>query len=125
LSRPFRGLQVWLPLHLHGVAAFRDALDTSLDLADHAYRRLSGIEGIETPWRPDLSIVSFRFADDEVGRAALEAVNSDRRVHLSPTTVADRFILRFAVLNRRTTADHIDHAIDIIEKDPDRVDGPS
>jgi hypothetical protein len=43
-------------------------------------------------------------------------VNSDRRVHLSPTTVADRFVLRFAVLNRRTTADHIDHAIDIIEK---------
>jgi aromatic-L-amino-acid/L-tryptophan decarboxylase len=116
LSRPFRGLQVWLPLHLHGVAAFRDALDTSLDLADHAYRRLSGIEGIETPWQPDLSIVSFRFFDDEVGRAALEAVNSDRRVHLSPTTVADRFVLRFAVLNRRTTADHIDHAIDIIEK---------
>ncbi len=116
LSRPFRGLQVWLPLHLHGVAAFRDALDTSLDLAEHAYERLSGIEGIETPWRPDLSIVSFRFTDDEVGRAALEAVNADRKVHLSPTTVDDRFVLRFAVLNRRTAADHIDHAIDIIEK---------
>lgn len=116
LSRPFRGLQVWLPLHLHGVAAFRDALDTNLDLAEHAYERLSGIEGIETPWRPDLSIVSFRFTDDELGRAALQAVNADRKVHLSPTTVDGRFILRFAVLNRRTTTEHIDHAIDIIEK---------
>ena len=116
LSRPFRGLQVWLPLHLHGVAVFRDALDTTLDLAEHAYERLTGIEGIETPWRPDLSIVAFRFADDGIGRAALAAVNADRRVHLSPTTVDGRFVLRFAVLNRRTTTDHIDHAIDIIEK---------
>ena len=116
LSRPFRGLQVWLPLHLHGVAAFRDALDTTLDLADHAYDRLQEIEGVDAAWKPDLSIVAFRFDDDAVGRAALEAVNADRRVHLSPTTVDGRFVLRFAIVNRRTTVDHIDHAIDIIEK---------
>ncbi|HEX5695724.1 MAG TPA: aminotransferase class V-fold PLP-dependent enzyme [Acidimicrobiia bacterium] len=116
LSRPFRALQMWLPLHLHGVAPFRQALDTTLDLAETAYRRLSGIEGIETPWRPDLSIVAFRCADDETGRRALEAVNRDRAVHLSPTTIDHRFVLRFAILNRRTTQDHIDHAIDIIEK---------
>jgi aromatic-L-amino-acid decarboxylase len=116
LSRPFRALQMWLPLHLHGVAPFRDALETNLDLADAAYRRLSGIDGIETPWKPDLSIVAFRLEDDEQGREALEAVNRDRVVHLSPTTIDNRFVLRFAVLNRRTTQDHIDHAIDIIEK---------
>jgi aromatic-L-amino-acid decarboxylase len=116
LSRPFRGLQVWLPLHLHGVAPFRDALDIALDLAASAYDRLAGIEGIETPWRPDLSIVAFRFRDDDQGRAALEAINRDRVVHVSPTMVDDRFVLRFAILNRRTTSDHIDHAIDIIEK---------
>jgi aromatic-L-amino-acid decarboxylase len=116
LSRPFRALQMWLPLHLHGVTPFRQALESSLDLAECAYRRLSGIEGLETPWRPDLSIVAFRFHDDELGRRALEAVNGDRVVHLSPTTIGGRFVLRFAILNRRTTQDHIDHAIDIIEK---------
>ena len=116
LSRPFRALQMWLPLHLHGVAPFRQALDSSLDLATHAYQRLSGIEGLETPWQPDLSIVAFRFEDDDLGRRALEAVNADRVVHLSPTTIEERFVLRFAILNRRTTQDHIDHAIDIIEK---------
>jgi aromatic-L-amino-acid/L-tryptophan decarboxylase len=116
LSRPFRALQMWLPLHLHGVAPFRHALESSLDLAEYAHRRLSGIEGLETPWRPDLSIVAFRFEDDDLGRRALDHVNRDRVVHLSPTTIEDRFVLRFAVLNRRTTQDHIDHAIDIIEK---------
>jgi len=116
LSRPFRALSVWLPLQLHGIGAFRDALDTCLDLAEHAFSRLQGINGIDTCWRPDLSIVAFRFDDDTLGRAAWEAVNQDQRVHLSPTIIDDRFILRFAILNRRTTREHIDHAIDIIEK---------
>ncbi len=116
LSRPFRGLSVWLPLQLHGVAAFRDALDASLDLAEHAHQRLSGIAGIERVWPPDLSIVAFRFEDDEAGRRALETVNADRQAHLSPTMVDGRFVLRIAILNRRTTREHVDHAIDLIEK---------
>lgn len=116
LTRPFRALQMWLPLHLHGVAPFREALDVSLDLASHAYTRLGGIDGLETPWAPDLSIVAFRFADDDLGRRALESINEERIVHLSPTTISGRLVLRFAILNRRTTRDHIDHAIDMIEK---------
>jgi aromatic-L-amino-acid/L-tryptophan decarboxylase len=116
LSRPFRALSVWLPLQLHGVAPFRQALDGSLDLAEYAFERLQGVQGVETTWRPDLSIVAFRFDDDDLGRTAWTAVNDDRRVHLSPTIIDGRFILRFAILNRRTTRDHIDHAIDIIEK---------
>lgn len=116
LSRPSRGLSVWVPLQLHGVAAFRDALDHSLDLAEHVYERLSGMAGIEHVWSPDLSIVAFRFEDDHAGRRALEAVNADRRVHLSATTVDGRFVLRIAILNRRTTREHVDHAIDLIEK---------
>lgn len=116
LSRPFRALSVWLPLQLHGVAPFREALDSSLDVAEHAHERLQRVRGIETTWKPDLSIVAFRFENDDMGRKAWMAVNEDRQVHLSPTIIDDRFVLRFAVLNRRTTTDHIDHAIDIIEK---------
>lgn len=116
LSRPFRGLSVWLPLQLHGVGPFRETLDSSLDLARYAYDRLVTTDGVDTRWVPDLSIVAFGFDDDESGRAAWEAVNADRKVHLSPTVIDGRFILRFAILNRRSTVEHIDHAIDIIEK---------
>ena len=116
LTRPFRAMQMWLPLHLHGVAPFRDALDSSLDLAEYAHRRLLDIDGLEVAWKPDLSVVAFRFEDDALGRLALETMNRERVVHLSPTTIEDRFVLRFAILNRRTTHDHLDHAIDVIEK---------
>jgi aromatic-L-amino-acid decarboxylase len=116
LTRPFRGLPVWLPLHLHGIAPFRDALDDSLDLAEHAYERVRKLEGVKAPWKPDLSILAFGFDDDDTGREAMARVNDDRVVHLSSTEVEDRFILRMAILNRRTTAEHVDHAIDLIEK---------
>ena len=116
LTRPFRGLSVWLPLQLHGVAPFREALDSSMDLAVHAYERLRTIGGVDAPWAPDLSVVAFRFDDDDLGRNAWDAVNRDRTVHLSPTIIDGRFVLRMAILNRRSTVEHVDRAIDIIEK---------
>lgn len=116
LTRPFRGLQVWLPLQLHGVGPFRDALDVALDLAEYTFQRCGDIEGIKTSWAPDLSIVAVGFEDDDLGRRAMDAVNADRKVHMSSTLVCDRFVLRFAILNRRTNKGHIDHALEIIEK---------
>jgi len=116
LSRPFRGLSVWLPLQLHGVGPFRDALDSSLDLTQYAYNRLITIDGVDARWTPDLTVVAFGFDDDKLGREAWKAVNADARVHLSPTIIDGRFILRFAILNRRSTVEHVDHAIDIIEE---------
>jgi aromatic-L-amino-acid decarboxylase len=116
LTRPFRALAVWLPLHLHGVAPFRDALDDSLDLAAHAYERVREVPGVRAHWEPDLSVVAFGFEDDHLGRVAWDNVNRDRTVHLSPTIIEDRFILRLAILNRRSTAEHVDRAVEIIEK---------
>lgn len=116
LTRPFRGLAVWLPLHLHGVAPFRDALDDTLDLAAHAYERIKAVPGVRAHWAPDLSVVAFGFDDDHLGRVAWDNVNRDRTVHLSPTIIEDRFILRLAILNRRSRMEHVDRAVDIIEK---------
>ena len=38
LSRDFRGLRIWLPLVLHGVDAFKDAIEEKLMLTRWAYR---------------------------------------------------------------------------------------
>lgn len=114
LTRPFRGMHVWLPLQLHGVAAFRAELDEVLDLAAHAYERLKDAGWVERVWRPDLSIVAFQCHDDEAGRRALDAANASGRVWLSSTTVDDRYTLRLALLNRRTTLGHVDDAIDLL-----------
>ncbi|HMC42693.1 MAG TPA: aminotransferase class I/II-fold pyridoxal phosphate-dependent enzyme [Acidimicrobiales bacterium] len=115
LSRDFRGLRVWLPLHLHGVAAFRAALDEKLDLARHAYGALSATDGLEVPWPPDLSIVAFRAgAGDEDTRRLLKTVNATRRVLLSSTGIEGRRYVRMAILSFRTHLDRVEEAVELI-----------
>lgn len=116
LTREFRGLRLWLPLHLHGVDAFRRQLDEKLELADTAYRVLVADGRFEVPWSPDLSVVAFRLAggDDDVQRELLRRINARQRVLLSSTRVGGRSYLRIAVLSFRTHESRIREALEII-----------
>ena len=126
LSREVRGIRVWLPLHLHGVAAFREALDEKLDLTGYAYRRLLDIPALEVPWRPDLSVVAFRArarddspaagaeADEETQRL-LDRVNGTRRALLSSTVIGGRLAIRIAIVSHRTHRDRVTELLDLIE----------
>lgn len=115
LSREMRGLRVWLPLQLHGVAAFRAALDEKLDLAAAAHRALTGVAALELPWVPELSVVAFAHRHgDEATRALLDRVNASGRVFLSSTTVGGRRFVRLSVLSVRTHADRVDEAVKLV-----------
>lgn len=118
LSRDFRGLRVWFPLKLHGVAAFRDALDEKLDLSQHLYEGLKAMPELELPWAPDLSIVPFRLrdGDDAANRAFLSRINASKRVFLSSTVLDDRFTLRACILSHRTHRDRIDECLEIVRR---------
>jgi aromatic-L-amino-acid decarboxylase len=118
LSRDFRGLRVWFPLKLHGVAAFREALDEKLDLAQHLYEQLKAIPELELPWEPELSIVPFRLrdGDDEANRRLLAAINDSGRVFLSSTVLDGRFTLRACILSHRTHRDRIDECVEIVRR---------
>lgn len=117
LSRDFRGLRVWLPIELHGLNAFREALDEKLVLARHAYERLRAMNSIEVPWEPDLSVVAFRSRHgDEASRVLLERVNASGRVFLSSTQLRGQFFLRIAILSHRTHRNRVDEALDIVER---------
>ena len=118
LSRDFRGLRVWFPLKLHGVAAFREALDEKLDLAEHLYAGLSDVLELELPWRPELTVVPFRLrdGDDDANRRLLEAINDSKRVFLSSTVIHGRFTLRACILSHRTHRDRVDECIDIVRR---------
>jgi aromatic-L-amino-acid/L-tryptophan decarboxylase len=116
LSRDFRGLRVWFPLKLHGISAFREALDEKLDLARVLYDNLRAIPELELPWEPELTVVPFRLrdGDDQANKQLLERINVSGRVFLSSTIVRDRFTIRACILSHRTHRDRIDECIDII-----------
>jgi aromatic-L-amino-acid/L-tryptophan decarboxylase len=116
LSRDFRGLRVWMPLQLHGVAAFREALDEKLDLTEHLYAALLDTPEVEVPWAPQLTTVPFRLrgADDAANAAFLERINAGKRVFLSSTMIHGRYTLRVCIVSHRTHLDRIDECIEAI-----------
>ena len=118
LSRDFRGLRMWLPLQLHGVAAWRSALDEKLDLAELSYDGLSSTANLVVPWKPDLSIVAFAPRDGgaEASAELLARVNDTRRIFVSSTVIDGRSYLRFCILAHRTSRDRIEEAIEIVQK---------
>jgi aromatic-L-amino-acid decarboxylase len=129
LSRDFRGLRVWLPLMLHGAAAFREALAEKLELARDFHRGLlrlreAGLR-LEVVDEPQLSVVPFRLQRDpgeglqdwNRRNAALnEAINARGRVFLSSTLLPGEggavFTLRVCVLSFRTHAPRIAQALE-------------
>ncbi len=116
LTRPFRGLRVWLPLHLYGLEAFRVALDEVLDLAQRLADGLRADPRIELAVEPELSVVAFRLreGDDAANQTWLARINDSRRVYLSSTRIEGRFTLRACVLSHRTDRARIEEAIEII-----------
>ncbi|WP_433017693.1 pyridoxal phosphate-dependent decarboxylase family protein [Kribbella sp. CA-294648] len=126
LSRDFRGLRVWLPLHLHGVAAFRDALDEKLDLARMAYEELAVVPQLVMVGPPDLSIFGFHLRSDTIdanlddenkGTAELlRRVNAEGKILFSSTRLSGRMIVRMCVLHHRTDLARVSEAVAAIRQ---------
>jgi aromatic-L-amino-acid/L-tryptophan decarboxylase len=117
LTRPFRGLLVWLPLQLHGVARFRQMLDRSLDLARSAARQLESIAQLEVLQPPTLSIVAFRArAGDAATESIIDAINRSGRLRVSSTSIGGHTAIRLAFLHPRTGRPELDYVIDIVRQ---------
>ncbi len=124
LSRPARGLRLWLPLQVHGVAAFRDALDEKLDLARQAHDRIVDLPHVRMVTPPALSLFTFRVEPphmdpeqaDALCRRVLARVNDRGRVLLTGAVVqeggAERFVIRVCVLSFRTHQERIDSLVE-------------
>jgi aromatic-L-amino-acid decarboxylase len=121
LTRPFRGLRLWLPLKILGVAPFRAALSEKLLLAQYFYNKMQQLEGFEMGPFPDLSIVTFRYIPkrgdvNQFNQHLAKAIQKDGRIFISSTTIDGKFTLRLAVLGFRTHLDTIDRAIEILQE---------
>ena len=118
LSRPFRGLSVWLPLMLHGASAFRDALAEKRALAVDAAERLAALPGLEMVAPPQLSLFAFHAKagsleeDNRATEAILEGVCRRQRVMITGCTVDGRVLARVCVLCFRTHQDRMDACVE-------------
>ncbi|MCA9655251.1 MAG: aminotransferase class V-fold PLP-dependent enzyme [Myxococcales bacterium] len=132
LSRPFRGLRLWLPLMLHGAAPFREALAEKLALAERFHagllEQVAAGAPVEIVDAPQLSTVPFRLRREPGETLAsanarsatwLRAINTAGRVFMSSTNLPSpdgpAFTLRACVLSFRTHAEQVEQALEDLE----------
>jgi aromatic-L-amino-acid/L-tryptophan decarboxylase len=111
LTRRARGLPLWFSLAVYGTDAYRDAIETVLEVAQQTADLIEWSPYLELVRRPELSVVLFR----RVGwdRAAYEAWSAklltDQIGLVTPTTWEEEPVGRLALL-------HPDTSIAIIEE---------
>jgi glutamate/tyrosine decarboxylase-like PLP-dependent enzyme len=121
LTKHFRGLRLWLPLKLLGVAPFRAALAEKIHLARYFYEKVQEIDGYEVGPYPDLAIVTYRYLPkrgdaDEFNHRLLQTVQRDGRIFISSTRVDNKLVLRAAIGCFRTHLDDVNEALDVLRR---------
>ena len=120
LTRHFRGLRLWLPLKLLGVAPFRAALSEKIWLARYFYERVKTMPGFEVgPSPPDLSIVSYRYKPqrgdvNEFNKRLEKSIKEDGHIFISSSELNGEPWLRAAILSYRTHLEEILYALKIL-----------
>ncbi len=109
LTRRARGLPFWYSLATYGTAAYGDAVEITLELAEEAARQIDEAEHLRMVWAQNLSIVVF----ERVGWKAEQYQEWSERMmekgtaFVVPSRHDDRPVFRFCFVNPLTTTDDI------------------
>jgi L-2,4-diaminobutyrate decarboxylase len=105
LSRRARGLPFWFSLATYGTDAYRDAVETTLDVARGAAELIRQAPHLELIMEPELSVVLFRRTGWQPHDYASwsNRLLSDGTAFVVPTTWAGQTVLRICVVNPQTT----------------------
>ena len=114
LSRRARGLPFWFSLATHGTEAYRDAIETALDVTRQAARLIDDAAHLELIMEPELSILLFRrtawTADDY--QAWSNRLLDEGTAFVTPTSWDGEVLLRLCIINPLTSIDDIRIIVD-------------
>jgi aromatic-L-amino-acid decarboxylase len=116
LTRGGRALKLWLSVQVFGLAAFRDAVERGIALAEHAEALLAARPGWEVVAPAQLGIVCFRRAGDDALQSRIaDAMVRDGFAAPSTTVLGGHVALRLCTINPRTTPAEIEQTIERME----------
>ncbi|MDH3650849.1 MAG: aminotransferase class V-fold PLP-dependent enzyme [Saprospiraceae bacterium] len=111
LTKHFRGLRMWLPMQLLGLAPFKASLEEKILLCQYFYDRVQAL-GFEAGPEPTLSICLFRWTAvsdaNTFNKAILKEIQMEGSHFISSTTIGDTFWLRVCIMVFRTHLSHVD-----------------
>lgn len=115
LSRDPRGLRLWLPIKIFGIEPFRVNLEEKLKLAQYTFAELSKLSQVMLGPAPQLSVVSFRLATQELTQQLLNQLNKDPELFLSQTTLNNKMYIRICLLSYRLHFKQVQHLLERVQ----------
>ncbi len=113
LTRRARGLALWFSLCVHGVAEYRAAVESALELAQVAARKIERHPRLELVLEPELSVVMFRrrgWAQRDYDEWS-EQLLASQIAFVLPSRWHDEPVLRFAFLHPLTDEAIVDEVL--------------
>jgi aromatic-L-amino-acid decarboxylase len=115
LGRRFRSLKLWAILRCFGREGLQERIRDGIRLAELFEGWVREEPGWELCAPRQFSLVCFRKeGSDEENEALLERVNASGELFISHTKLNDRFVLRLALGNVRTTEEDVRIAWDVL-----------
>ena len=114
LTRRARGLPLWFSLAVHGIDAYRQAIETAVDLARRTARLIDEAPQLELIREPDLGVVLFRrvgWAPADYDRWA-QALHEEGVAFIPPTKWEGETVGRFAFLHPHTPLSLVQEILD-------------
>ncbi len=117
LSRRARGLPFWFSLATYGTDAYRDAVETTLQVAHAGADLIRSSDHCELVVEPELSIVVFRRKGWTAAQYSewSERQLAEQRSFVVPSAWHGETVLRYCVVNPLTTVDDIADIIQSLE----------
>jgi aromatic-L-amino-acid decarboxylase len=117
LGRRFRALKLWAVLRCYGRAGLQERIRRAVSLAELFEGWVRDEPGWEVCAPRHFSLVCFRRdGSDEENEALLERVNRGGEIFISHTRLHDRYVLRLAVGQERTTEADVRRAWDVLRE---------
>jgi aromatic-L-amino-acid decarboxylase len=118
LGRRFRALKLWAVLRCYGKAGLQERIREHVRLAALFEQWVRQEPGWEVAAPRHFSLVCFRRdGTDEENERLLERVNDSGEVFLSHARLGDRYALRLAIGNFRTTEDDVRLAWEVLRRE--------
>ncbi|MBK8450792.1 MAG: amino acid decarboxylase [Saprospiraceae bacterium] len=120
LTKHFRGLRLWLPLKLHGLAPFRACLEEKILLCRYFYDEIGKL-GFERGPFPETSVCIYRYVPEssnanEFNQKLVDYIVQNGRVFVSSTSINGVFWIRIAILSFRTHLTIIQDYLDLLKQ---------
>ncbi len=120
LSRRARGLPLWFSLATHGTRAYSEAMETTLRVTREAAEAIRSRPDLELLLEPDLSILVFRrrgWTPEQYQRWSDDQLSTGRSF-VVPTSWNGETVLRFCIVNPRTSMADINDILDSLDTTP-------